>query len=290
MTNRIVVFLNLMLVGCGSSPTTTVVATLPPETFNEQTPEVSEPEAPLAEVPSVRRCYELSSDGELWSKSPEYLCVTPASDQQYVLTFEGGVPSRLEYARFSYDLLKRARCMDCNKDEFGTSAATNSMVNQLKITFDGKRTLQPFAETGTVRIGSAQFHYRSAPADAELTANMTAPPTGKKCFQLSTTQDLWSKTPEFLCTEALGERDHTLSIEGGIPRRQFVEMSVQLLTRAKCMDCNKDTFGKANATNSLLNMLKVVFDGARTLKPYSENGTLKIGDTQFFYRFVPQAN
>ncbi|HEY3355761.1 MAG TPA: hypothetical protein VGQ83_21090 [Polyangia bacterium] len=107
-------------------------------------------------------CFQLSLDGKAWSRTPELLCVAPATGQEHVITLRTGL-KRDEVARFNFALLSRARCIDCNRDVFGPAGPANSVFNTLKIVFDGKRDAnKPSNESGTVSIGKTTLFYRTA--------------------------------------------------------------------------------------------------------------------------------
>jgi hypothetical protein len=117
------------------------------------------------------RCFELSRDGKTWSKTPERLCVAPdphpKNAGRHVLTLATGIAgAEAELATFRFDLTKRVKCLDCNKDEFGVANPENSIGNQLRIVFNGKRDPKTMAERGRLTIGKTRFHYRSYPPAA----------------------------------------------------------------------------------------------------------------------------
>ncbi len=106
------------------------------------------------------------------------------------------------------------------------------------------------------------------------------------CFEVSSTGKTWSRTPEMLCLSNVKDSDYTLALRTGIPgsQQEVLTLHFNLITRAKCIDCNKDVFGLANPTNSVANTLQVTFDGRRDIKTMEEKGTVKIGATRLFYR------
>lgn len=113
-------------------------------------------------------CYELSSDGQTWSRTAEVLCVaTTRNDEtgRYDLTLAiDDLGQKQVVATFSLDMIRRLRCIDCNGDVFGLKSPSNSVFNSLKITFNGRRELVDGVgvETGTVKIGKNKFFYRTA--------------------------------------------------------------------------------------------------------------------------------
>jgi hypothetical protein len=106
-------------------------------------------------------CYQLSNNGTQWSRTPELLCVAgPNSQSKFEITLERGVIRREVVATFELDNLSRARCLDCNGDVYGVKNPSNSIFNNLKISFDGMRNLRADTESGTLTIGDTKFFYR----------------------------------------------------------------------------------------------------------------------------------
>lgn len=118
----------------------------------------ADPSSPPAPSPT---CFELSLDGRLWSRTPQLLCIGPGT-KQVDITLKIGMPTPADVATFHLDLRSRARCSDCNRDEFALTDPSNSVLNALAITFDGRRDVQAGTEAGTVSIGKTRFHYRRA--------------------------------------------------------------------------------------------------------------------------------
>lgn len=110
-------------------------------------------------------CYQVSADGRAWSRTPESLCVLETGENRYALTLKAGLPfAEQEIARFSLNLLQRARCGDCNSDVYGVANPSNSTFNTLAVRFNGKVQIGPAdgrVESGTVSIGNTTLHYRS---------------------------------------------------------------------------------------------------------------------------------
>jgi hypothetical protein len=130
-------------------------------------PAVAVAAAPQAPSRGPQTCYELSKDGKTWSKTPEVLCVElgpqSASGQlPATLTLRSGLPmAQVELARMTYSLLERAKCLSCNRDLFGVANPSNSIINELKVKFDGKLDSKTRLESGTVMIGKNRLAYRS---------------------------------------------------------------------------------------------------------------------------------
>ena len=121
-------------------------------------------------------CFEVSADGKAWSKTPEVLCVSNVKDSDYTLALKTGMPgAQQEVLTLHLNLLKRVRCADCNKDEFGIANPTNSIANAFQVKFDGIRVGRAMAESGTVTIGATKLFYRRAAAPV-LPATKPVPP------------------------------------------------------------------------------------------------------------------
>jgi len=108
-------------------------------------------------------CYQVSTNGVAWSKTPEVLCVKEVdrNANQFEITLKSGITfNQQTLATFNYSLLAAAvRCMDCNKDGYGVASPSDSTFNVLGIKFDGTRDLQTGKESGTVEIGETKLHY-----------------------------------------------------------------------------------------------------------------------------------
>jgi hypothetical protein len=110
-------------------------------------------------------CYQLSTDGKAWSKTPELLCVSNIKGADYTLTVKSGLAGMAqELVTMRLSLVNRVKCLDCNQDVFGVASPSNSVANALAVKFNGKRDIKTTAETGTVTIGNAKLHYRSVPS------------------------------------------------------------------------------------------------------------------------------
>ncbi|CAN5604599.1 hypothetical protein BH11MYX1_BH11MYX1_08030 [soil metagenome] len=115
---------------------------------------------PPPPAPTGPVCYELSATGKEWGKTPELLCVA-TTDKAATLTFKTGMPpAPTEVAVFHLDLTARVRCIDCNKDVFSLANPSNSVLNALQVSFNGKRDVKAGTEIGTVAVGKTTFHYR----------------------------------------------------------------------------------------------------------------------------------
>ncbi len=124
------------------------------------------------------------------------------------------------------------------------------------------------------------------PAPAKPVAPPVPPPASPTCFELSKDGKLWSKTPELLCVGS-GDKNVEIKLTTGMPPNPttVATFMLDLKTRAKCIDCNKDVFALTNPENSVFNQLQITFNGKRDVKnPGTESGTVTIGKTKFFYR------
>jgi hypothetical protein len=110
------------------------------------------------------------------------------------------------------------------------------------------------------------------------------PQDAKVCFQLEAKAKDMTKEPQLLCVEQSGS-DYKLRLSTGIPgsATEIAVFTFQLQSRARCIDCNKDSFGLTNPSNSVFNKLSIKFDGKRDVAAKTEKGTVKIGSTQFYY-------
>lgn len=113
-----------------------------------------------AQTQSQPACFELSRDGQAFSRTPERLCIWQnGTSNRYTIRLQTGMtPS--DVVVFNFDLTERVRSADRNRDVFSLSNPSNSIFNELAIRFDGTRNVSAGTETGTVRVGSTTFHYR----------------------------------------------------------------------------------------------------------------------------------
>jgi len=109
----------------------------------------------------------------------------------------------------------------------------------------------------------------------------------EQCYQVSATKDAWSRTPELLCVDGdIQANNFALTLKSGLPFNQttVATFNLNLLQRARCMDCNQDVFGLANPSNSSFNALSIQFNGKRDMTTMKEEGTVSIGATTLYYR------
>ncbi len=107
-------------------------------------------------------CYQLSPDGSSWGRELEVLCVQEGTNPA-VITLKREVEGvDFVVAQFNMELLLRARCADCNADQYGIAYPRNSVFKALTVQFEGRRyfTGSNFWESGTVTVGAVKFHYR----------------------------------------------------------------------------------------------------------------------------------
>jgi len=110
---------------------------------------------------------------------------------------------------------------------------------------------------------------------------------GEECYQVSSVKDAWSKTPEVLCVEGdMATNEFKLTMKSGLSFNETIvaTFNLNLLERARCMDCNVDVYGLANPSNSTFNALAIRFDGKRDVQTMKEQGTVSIGETKLYYR------
>jgi hypothetical protein len=113
----------------------------------------------FATAAAADTCYQLSRDGLSFSRTPEVLCVKDGSRENTAeITLETGLFSRNVVTTFNFDLLQRARCIDCNQDVYGISNPSNSLFNDFQIRFYGNGAGEE--EAGTVSIGTTRYNYR----------------------------------------------------------------------------------------------------------------------------------
>jgi hypothetical protein len=116
---------------------------------------------PAVAPPIPATCFELSSNGKTWSRTPERLCVG-SGDKNVEIKLQTGMPTPVTVAVFHLDLKTRVKCVDCNKDVFALTNPENSVFNALALSFNGKRDVKAGTETGTLTIGKTKFFYRKA--------------------------------------------------------------------------------------------------------------------------------
>jgi hypothetical protein len=102
------------------------------------------------------------------------------------------------------------------------------------------------------------------------------------CYQLSLSANLWSRTPELMCVNEREDGRYAITLSVGMMPQTVAEFDLDLLSRARCLDCNQDVFGIRNPSNSVFNSLSIHFSGQRDAN--GENGTLRIGANTFYYR------
>lgn len=140
----------LVVAGFAAAPAPASAGTTPPQAAPP----------PTVSVPAATPCYELAATKGQFPRTPTELCVEQPSHGTYVLTIRQGLPmNRVTLVQFNASLLSRARCIDCNKDIFG-SAIDAAEGNLLKIKFNGVVNVKADSETGTVTVAGAKFYYR----------------------------------------------------------------------------------------------------------------------------------
>src|SRR4051812_3433434 len=95
----------------------------------------------------------------------------------------------------------------------------------------------------------------AAAAQAPAIVAAPPPPSMGGCFELSKDGKAWSKTPEQICVGA-GDKNVEIKLETGMPTPTDVAVfHLDLKTRVRCADCNKDVFALLNPENSIFNTL-----------------------------------
>lgn len=108
------------------------------------------------------------------------------------------------------------------------------------------------------------------------------------CYELSTNETSWSRTPERLCITEMTDNRYLITLKSGIlfNEKEFARFNVNLLSAVRCMDCNMNVYGLSNPSNSVFNELSIRFNGKVDIRNRAEWGTVQIGQTSFYYRSV----
>lgn len=108
----------------------------------------------------------------------------------------------------------------------------------------------------------------------------------ERCYQISTQKDVFSRTPELLCVKETNKGNAQITLKTGmlLTLKTVATFSLDLLQRARCMECNQDIYGVANPSNSAFNSMQIKFNGNRSMVDGKEQGIVSIGQTTFFYR------
>jgi hypothetical protein len=110
------------------------------------------------------------------------------------------------------------------------------------------------------------------------------------CYQVSAHEGVWSRTPELLCIREADNvaNEYEIALKQGLGfggmQKTVATFNFALVSAVRCADCNKNVFGLLNPSNSSFNALSIRFDGTRDVQTGREQGTVKIGETQLFYR------
>jgi len=111
----------------------------------------------------------------------------------------------------------------------------------------------------------------------------------KNCYQLSRNPNQMSRTPELLCVESNDPSStphYLITLREGLNGEQVVAtFNYDLISTARCMECNQNVFGVTNPENSIFNAFVIRFDGKREAshRNREEKGTIFIGKEKFFY-------
>jgi hypothetical protein len=117
------------------------------------------------------------------------------------------------------------------------------------------------------------------------------------CFQLEPTAKAKSKNVQRLCVSQ-NKSDYFVEIATGDPTAGGVSViatfSMQLRSRTRCLDCNKDVYTLGPAGSSF-SRFTIAFNGKRekpieidtvVINPRAESGTVTIAGVKFFYHNV----
>lgn len=113
------------------------------------------------------------------------------------------------------------------------------------------------------------------------------------CYQVSANKKFYAKTPELLCISeaSLSHSPTSLTLKTGFTDiTTVVTLNLNLVQRAKCMDCNQDVYAIDNPSNSSFNILSVRFNGSKKQSVengktvWKEEGTVNIGKNLLYYR------
>lgn len=110
---------------------------------------------------SQETCYQLSKNGDEWSRTPELICIDPAtSESTHKITLTTGL-DRQVVATFDYSLLSTASSPLRNQHLYGIKNPSNSVFNSIAILFIGQIDPQTGNESGILKMGKTIFFYRS---------------------------------------------------------------------------------------------------------------------------------
>lgn len=233
-------------------------------------------------VQSKYKCYELSFSESAWSRTPETLCHKELDkSNEFTLSSGTAFMNGRAVARFELNYLFGAKCLDCNMTEYGVANPSNSPLGDFKIKFEGKRNVSTKEEFGTVRIAGIKYFYKNS----TVTSPVTWPEVkgNEICYQVSKSQDAWSKTPNLACKTENGESTQFEFKINEMGRKRLVStFNYSVLSSARCIDCNVATYGVKSPSNSVFKELSLSIDGKISGK--EETGTMKIGNVNFFYK------
>ena len=110
----------------------------------------------------------------------------------------------------------------------------------------------------------------------------------ERCYELSASPTMWSRTPELLCIKDKQNGPATIQLKTGMRGQVVGQFSFSLLQRVRSITENQDVYGIENPSNSVFNKLQIRFDGTHPLvggdARAPERGKLWIGATEFSYR------
>ncbi len=119
-------------------------------------------------------------------------------------------------------------------------------------------------------LGSAAIFLMSISAFAD----------GKRCYQLSKFERIFSRSPDQICFENDNGQTATMTYwKGGrIPPELIGTYDATLVLRLRCFDCNGDQWSINNG------VFNVRFGGKMDLVKRQESGRVEINGKNYFYR------
>lgn len=110
------------------------------------------------------------------------------------------------------------------------------------------------------------------------------------CYEVSRSQNAWSRTPEAICLTEVGDGQFSIKLKSGLSLdTEVAQFNYQLLSQSRCMECNDATYGIGNPTNSTFQALKIQFNGKVVNRAtFEQAGTVSIGATKLYYRSIRQ--
>lgn len=122
---------------------------------------------------------------------------------------------------------------------------------------------------------------------SSVTVAFAAPET---CYQVSTDNNRWSRTPESLCLMETGDGGVTITLKSGMlgNAQEIARFNMTLISSTDSINHNGDIYGVANPANSSFNALAIKFHGEVDRTTRTESGSIYIGKTKLYYRTYPR--